>query len=784
MKQEYSSPATPHLRRLSRYMTLSAFFISMLVLVGWMSGSEFLKRLMPDASAMNPLSAICFLLCAYSLWIQREGNASGKRLRNGRWMAGAVAMVGLAKLLSVIFGIDFYLDTLLFPDQMLDPVRNIMNLMSPNSAICFIFIGLALFWLDYEIRGTRRPAQYFSMFIMFIAILSLYGYVYGVKYLYGIYSFKPMSLISALNFLLLAVAILFSRPEKGTMAIIIGDTSAEITLLRLAAFLIPLIMGWLKLKGEQRGYYNTEFGTALFAIMTYALAMFLLARRSVVNYKMRALKREAQDELQKAHDRFLKFFNLSPEAKIITAVEDGRILYMNKAFEELMKIRSEDALGKTTTDLNIISLEERAKVVQSIRDEGLNKGIELKLKAGDGEVKDILISLEMIELDDRSCFLTNYLDITKRKKLEDALRESEQLLRAILDNMGEGVEVVDARGKFLLVNPMAEELVGRRINDNAHSDWIRKGVFYPDGVTPYPSEELALHEALSGRPVDNMEFKVRDENIPGGRIIRSTSRPIRDKDGQVIGGVSVMNDITKRKEIEQQLRNSEERMRLIINTSLDAFIGMDEKGRITDWNRQAEITFGWSREEVIGRELSETIIPERYRHAHTAGLRHYLVSGEGPVLNKRIEIEAWHRHGYEFPIELTITALKLGEESIFCAFAHDITARRKHVEEIRQSGNFLNAILENIPNMIFVKDADELRFIRFNKAGEELLGYSRDDLMGKNDYDFFPKEQADFFTEKDREVIRNNVLVNIPEEPIETKKWPAVASYQEDHHFR
>src|SRR4029078_2977534 len=90
-------------------------------------------------------------------------------------------------------------------------------------------------------------------------------------------------------------------------------------------------------------------------------------------------------------------------------------------------------------------------------------------------------------------------------------------------------------------------------------------------------------------------------------------------------------------------------------------------------------------------------------------------------------------------------------------------------EEIKQSNEFQEAILENIPDMIFVKDALELRFVKFNKAGEELLGYSRKDLIGKNDYDFFPKDQADFFTNKDREVIRNRVLVDIPEEPIETK---------------
>lgn len=92
-----------------------------------------------------------------------------------------------------------------------------------------------------------------------------------------------------------------------------------------------------------------------------------------------------------------------------------------------------------------------------------------------------------------------------------------------------------------------------------------------------------------------------------------------------------------------------------------------------------------------------------------------------------------------------------------------------HEEEIKQTNHFLNTILENIPNMIFVKDARELRFVRFNKAGEKLLGYSREELIGKNDYDFFPKEQADFFTGKDKDVLTKGELLDIPEEPIKTK---------------
>lgn len=94
---------------------------------------------------------------------------------------------------------------------------------------------------------------------------------------------------------------------------------------------------------------------------------------------------------------------------------------------------------------------------------------------------------------------------------------------------------------------------------------------------------------------------------------------------------------------------------------------------------------------------------------------------------------------------------------------------KQALEELRRMNAFLDSIIENIPNMIFLKDAKELRFVRFNRAGEDLLGFTRDDLLGKNDYDFFPKKQADFFTEKDREVLHGKEVVDIPEEPIQTR---------------
>jgi PAS domain S-box-containing protein len=98
----------------------------------------------------------------------------------------------------------------------------------------------------------------------------------------------------------------------------------------------------------------------------------------------------------------------------------------------------------------------------------------------------------------------------------------------------------------------------------------------------------------------------------------------------------------------------------------------------------------------------------------------------------------------------------------------DVTEQKKAEHGLNEKQKFLDAIIENIPDMIFVKEAEDLRFTLFNNAGEKLLGQKREDLIGKNDHDFFPKDQADFFIKKDQETLSEGKLVDIPEEPITT----------------
>ena len=136
----------------------------------------------------------------------------------------------------------------------------------------------------------------------------------------------------------------------------------------------------------------------------------------------------------------------------------------------------------------------------------------------------------------------------------------------------------------------------------------------------------------------------------------------------------------------KQLAESEARAHLIVDTAHDAYIGIDSTGCIVTWNAQAEATFGWERDEVVGKHLTETIIPPAYRDGHNNGMHRFHQTGEAPVVNQRLELTALHRSGREFPIELTVTSpMRVESGYFFGAFLRDISGRLERDAELRRA---------------------------------------------------------------------------------------------------
>ena len=185
---------------------------------------------------------------------------------------------------------------------------------------------------------------------------------------------------------------------------------------------------------------------------------------------------------------------------------------------------------------------------------------------------------------------------------------------------------------------------------------------------------------------------------------------------------------------EAALLQSQERNRAIVDTALDGLVTIDSSGVVNDWNGQAAAIFGWPREEVLGRRLSELIIPLRDREAHERGLRHFLASGESHILNRRVELLALHRTGREFPVELSISPVRIGDTFFFSAFARDITERRDAETKLKESEARYRSVVNALDEGVVVID-DQGVIRTGNASAERILGLSMAELTKRQLHD-------------------------------------------------
>jgi PAS domain S-box-containing protein len=276
-----------------------------------------------------------------------------------------------------------------------------------------------------------------------------------------------------------------------------------------------------------------------------------------------------------------------------------------------------------------------------------------------------------------------------------ALHEAEARFRSAFDNAAIGMAISDTEGRFLEVNAALCDIVGRSEAELLASSW--RDITHPDDL----DAQIAFEQnALQARA---RSFHQEKRYVhPDGRVVWTLlSRSlVTDPQGRPRYFISQVQDITARKRVEEALQAREEETRRILETAQDAFIGMDAEGRINDWNRQAEVIFGWPRDQALGRSLAETIIPPRYREAHHRGLKRFMETGEGPVLNRRLELSAVRQGGEEFPVELTIWVQPSGGAVRFNALVHDISKRKQVEDRQRRQTEELAALYETTLGLI------------------------------------------------------------------------------------
>ncbi|MFT3919890.1 PAS domain S-box protein [Cloacibacterium sp.] len=417
----------------------------------------------------------------------------------------------------------------------------------------------------------------------------------------------------------------------------------------------------------------------------------------------------------------------------------------------------------------------------------INKKLKEEYELKEQSIENLYKSLQVLEEDfedssihekeDDLLFVSNYLNkqLEKTKKAEKELTTTLKLLKTLLANLQTGILFEDEDRKILFTNQLfcdmfrvpisPDEMIGIDCSSSAEQS---KHLFVePEKFASRINELLEKKEIINNELLETIDGRFLERNyIP--IFINETYK----------GQLWKYNDVTQRIKTQSLLVQSEERNRLIMNSALNAIIIINSEGDITFWNNQAEIIFGWKKDEVLNKSLSEIIIPDRHIEGHKKGMTNFLKTGEGSVLNKQIELPAMHKNGHEFPVEISIIPIQQNNELIFCSFIQDISERKKAENYIkRQEEKYRNIIANMNLGLIEVDNNEVIQFA--NQSFCDVSGFELEELVGKNPAKLFlyGVDNVEFL--KEQIALRKKGISSVYQLPIKNKRgeirWWAIS---------
>jgi len=461
-----------------------------------------------------------------------------------------------------------------------------------------------------------------------------------------------------------------------------------------------------------------------------ALATFALLRLRV--RELEKAQTSSNKTLQESEARFERIFNTSPIPLFVTNLATGKVQAANESAIVQFGLKGVDPVGLSAPDFYVNS-SERAPFAERIAKEGRANHL-VQLRTLSGDLFWAAVSSQKMTHDNSPVILTAIQDVTDQVGAERALRESEQrltaqsaALTALMERQTSDVILEDRVPEIL-------ETCGHTIDVRRVSMWQfsedRSAIHCVDLYDAqsrqhssghivrredYPSYFSALENARliaaddAHKDPSTAEFSVpylapngigamldvplnQNRTVTGVMCLEHVGGPRHWTAEDQNFALSVANLLVlavtdaERREANVRLAESELRSRHVIDTAHDAFVGMNSDGQVVSWNAQAVKIFGWSPEEILGKEMSETIIPHAFREGHRRGLRRFLESGEAPVVNQTLELTALNRNGTEFPIEITITKpISSDHRYFFGAFIRDISMRKQREQELKQA---------------------------------------------------------------------------------------------------
>ena len=345
-------------------------------------------------------------------------------------------------------------------------------------------------------------------------------------------------------------------------------------------------------------------------------------------------------------------------------------------FQSLLRVKPYVVIQNEVLEYNNLPFSKRypngVSVLFRLKEVGILQIYKSKAKVFDPiELVQLKVVMEKFAISIESCltFIDLKIETARRRRIQQSLTQQNNNYQDLFMNIYDALIITDAKGYILNVNKAGIEQF--KINR------FEVGKFhFLDFVHPDDKELASQYADQRQREGYFSKLQLRVVTMDGEeRLVQINSSAVYDG-RQYIGSRDLIRDITEEKKAERQIAENEDKFRQVINTSLDAVVIIDSKSIVVEWNENAQSILGYSKIEAMGQTLSDLIIPHKFREAHKRGMKHFMRTGEGPVLNKRIEITALHKTGKVFPIELSIAHFKLDGEDYFSAFLRDITERK------------------------------------------------------------------------------------------------------------
>ena len=568
------TPLVRSLRSLSKQFSVAVILIGCIVLLGWGFNLPLLKSILPNLPTMKVNTALCFILAGTALrgWHQLTTLERTKVKWQPRLISNcAVLIVLIAGLTLVEYGLHLNLGI----DQLLmrqpEPIGSaaIPGRMAPNTACAFLAIGLALLVL---IQGRKRVAiaQGFALVAWLISFIGLLGHIYGGIIFYTVGSFTGMAISTAIAFQLISIGILCALPDRGFMPLISSNGAGSLMLRRLIPIgIILMLLDSFTSWGYRLNFYGRETEDALSSTLQILVFVGLVSvnaqslnrmdrRRRQVEQELQNINAELEQhvnqrtfELQMSQARFAGILELASDA-IVSIDADQRITLFNQEAEKIFGYSADEVLGQSL-DLLLptrSTADYYSRIAEFNKPFGNAKRIgehrEIMARRKDGTEFPAEVSLSKLAIGDEIIFTAFIQDVSHRKQVEAALRNSEEQFRRAFEDASVGMAIVSLEGGWVRVNSALCQIVGYShaelfqltFQDITHADDLEIDLAY-------------VHQLLAGEiSIYQMEKRYLHKQGYIVWVLLNVSL-VQDEQGKPLHFISHIHNISDRKRIEE-----------------------------------------------------------------------------------------------------------------------------------------------------------------------------------------------------------------------------------------